>query len=115
MNSEINCKVRVAHTGKEACEMLFDSGEPLPAFIILALDLPELDGCGVLTRIRNHNETKRIPVIVLSNSNESSIAGACFDLHANSYVHKDPDLEVYETRLKLVLYYWIAVNRNVNT
>ena len=113
-NSEIDCEVRVARDGIEASHSLFDSGVPAPTLILLELDLPKLNGFELLARIRDHAETKRIPVIIFSTSGDQREVDRCFDLHANSYVIKDKDLDCYLTRLKLVLYYWIAVNRNAN-
>lgn len=113
-NSGIDCDVSVARDGVEACDILFD-GKPPPTLVLLELNLPKLNGFDVLARIREHDKTKRLTVIMLSNSEEQADVNRCFDLHASSYVHKDKDLECYETRLKLVLYYWMAVNQNANT
>jgi len=113
-NSEIDCSVQVARDGVEACHILFDSGDPSPDLILLELDLPKLHGFEVLTRIRGRENTKRLPVIVFSSSRTRPDVDKSFDLHANSFVWKDPDPESYETRLKLLLYYWIAVNKNGN-
>jgi len=110
--SEIDCDVQVARDGVEACHILFDSGDPAPALILLELDIPRLNGFEVLTRIRDRENTKRLPVIIFSSSGEQPEVDRSFDLHANSYVQKHSDLESYETRLKLLLYYWIAVNHN---
>ncbi len=113
-HSGIHCDVRVARDGAEACEALFGGANPAPSLILLALNMPIMDGFEVLTRIRANENTKRLPVVVFSNSDNQIDVDRCFDLHASSYVQKDKDLDCYETRLKLVLYYWIAVNRNGN-
>ena len=114
-HSEVDCEVRIARDGVEACAALFHTKEKLPNVILLELDLPKLDGFEVLTRIREHEETKRLTVIVFTHSKTIALEDKCYDLHANSFVQKDLDLDFYETRLKLLLYYWIAVNRNSNT
>ena len=113
-NSGVNCHLTVARDGVEACDILFN-GKPPFDLVLLDLNLPKLDGFEVLTRIRNHDATKRLTVVMLSASGEQADVQRCFDLHADSYVRKDTDLECHETRLKLVLYYWIAVNQNANT
>jgi len=110
--SEIDCDVRVARDGCEACHILFDSGDPAPALILLELNIPKLNGFEVLSRIRGREDTKRLPVIIFSSSGEQLEVDKSFDLHANSYVQKHLDPEIYETRLKLLLYYWMAVNQN---
>jgi two-component system response regulator len=114
-NSGMDCDVRVARDGVEACTILFESHEPPPTLILLDLNISKLSGFDVLTRIRAEEKTKRLPVIVFSATAEPSVIYKSFDLHANSFVQKDEDLECFETRLKLLLYYWIAVNKNVNT
>lgn len=112
--SEIGLDVRVARDGKEACHALFESDDPVPALILLELNLPKVSGLGVLSRIRGSDNTKRVPVIIFTSSGQRSDVEKSLDLHANSYVRKDLDPELYDTRLKLVLYYWTAVNLNGN-
>ena len=114
-NSGIECDVQVVRDGIEACLVLFDRTIPSPTLVLMELNLPKLNGCEVLCRIRNHFETKVMPVIIFTESNSISDIEHCLDLHANSYVVKDKDLERNETRLKLLLYYWVAVNQNVNS
>ena len=109
----IDCELIVAHDGVEACDLLF-GGRPAPALVLLELNLPKLNGFEVLARIRNCAATKRMTVVMLSESDEQSDVRRCFDLHASSYVHKDEDLECFESRLRLVLYYWMVVNQNAN-
>jgi two-component system response regulator len=112
-NSEIDCDVRIARDGAEACHTLFENGDAPPTLVLLALAVPKVDGFEVLARIRASEKTKRLPVIVYSASGKRADIDKCFDLCANSYVRKVKDLEINETRLKLALYYWIAVNQNV--
>jgi two-component system response regulator len=92
--------------------VLFANGRPPPFIILMELDLPKLSGFDVLARIRENEDTKRLPVVIFTDSTNQSDADRCYDLCANSYVQKDKDLDRFDTRLKLVLYYWMAVNRN---
>jgi len=114
-SSGIDCEVQVAHDGVEACQILFDSGDPPPSLVLVALRLPKLSGFEVLTRIRSHPDAKRLTVVAFSRSDDQADVDKWFELCGNSYVHKDKNFDLFETKLKLVLYYWIAVNRNVNT
>ena len=81
------------------------------ALILLDLHLPKLNGFEVLQRIRGREETKWLPVVVFSNSGQDEDVRMSCDLHANSYVQKDIDIDAYESRLKLLLYYWFGVHR----
>ena len=114
-NSETDCTLRVASDGIDACKILFESGNKLPSFILVELNAPRLNAFELLTLIRKRPETSRVPIIVLSRTGDDTVVSRCLDLGANSFVQKDVDLDLYEARLKLLLYYWIAVNRNVNT
>jgi CheY-like chemotaxis protein len=114
-SSETDCSLHVAKDGIDACKILFESGDRLPTFILIELNAPRINGFELLTLIRQRTETHRIPIIILSQNGDDSDVSRCLDLGANSYVQKDKDLDLYEARLKLLLYYWIAVNRNVNT
>lgn len=113
-SSEIDCTIVVARDGAEACHVLFDGHDPAPTFILLELGIPQPDGFEVLKRIRGCEATKRIPVIIFTKGGEQPTVDKSFELHANSFVEKDHDAAAYETRLKLLLYYWIAVNSYVN-
>ena len=114
-NSGISCEIIVADDGKKACDLLFDVENPLPTLVLLDLRLPTCDGFEVLARIRGNEHTKRLPVIIFSSTLDPLDIERCLDLHANSFVYKDKDFELFETRVKLILYYWIAVNKNVNS
>lgn len=108
--ADVGCNVQVARDGVEACNYLFESNNPAPFLVLLDLKMPRVDGFEVLERIRASESTKRLPVVVFSTSDEEQDVHKSFDMHANSFVQKALDPETYETRLRLVLYYWMAVN-----
>ena len=111
-HTDVGCKVHVCRDGAEACAFLFDGADKPPAIVLLDLNLPKIGGFEVLRRIRSLDRTKRLPVVILSSSDDKDDVDMCFDLHANSYVHKDVDAACYESSLKLLVYYWMAVNRS---
>jgi len=55
-------------------------------------EAPKLDGLGVLRRIRADERTRRLPVVVLTSSNEERDIVTSYDLGANSFVRKPVDL-----------------------
>src|SRR5215208_5855994 len=75
--SNIMNEVVVARDGEEALDYLFCRGkhiardiELLPAVVLLDLKLPKVTGIDVLRQIRQDQRTRRLPVVVLTSSNE---------------------------------------------
>ena len=110
--SDVPNIIRVARDGAEAIESLFgaSSGGHLPDLVLLDLKLPKVSGLEVLQRIRSEESTKTLPIVVLTSSDEDRDIKRCQALGANSYVRKCLDLDTYESQIKLLLYYWMAVD-----
>lgn len=66
---------------------------PRPDLILLDLNMPRLDGRGVLTRLRDHKSLRTIPVVVLSTSNAEEDVVRSYSLDANAYVSKPVDYD----------------------
>jgi len=87
--------ISVARDGQEALDYLFGRGEftdrasfPLPGLILLDLKLPKVCGLDVLREVKTSKKLKRIPVIVLTSSEDAIDINAAYDLGANSYLVK---------------------------
>lgn len=107
-----------ARDGREACGYLFEgkllgglSEHRLPDFIILDLKLPIMGGLEVLEKIRSTESTKRIPVVVLTSSDEAKDIERCYQLGVNSYVAKPVDFEKFVEAVKRIGNYWLETNR----
>ena len=74
-----------------------------PSLIVLDLDMPVLDGFGVLRRLKETPETADIPVIVLSGMQSPNDKVTAFDLGAVDYVTKPFDLMELRVRLRSAL------------
>ena len=85
--------------------------ENLPAVVLLDLKLPRVDGLEVLRRMRADEKTKRVPVVVLTSSNEDKDVIACYNLGANSYVRKPVRLLDFAEAIRLLVLYWLTVNK----
>lgn len=113
--SKITNEVVVARDGQEALDYLLgskDKPEPLmPTVVLLDLHLPKVDGLEVLQRIRAAERTKRLPVVVLTSSDEESDRLKSYSLGANSYVCKPVDFVDFAAAVRELGLYWLLLNR----
>ena len=104
-------EIVVARDGVEALAILHNEAHPLnPCVVLLDLKLPKLDGLGVLKRIREHPQTRTLPVVVLTSSAEDSDILATYDLGANSYVRKPVKMDEFARATAQLGLYWTIIN-----
>jgi two-component system, response regulator len=84
--------------------------KPLPQVVLLDLKLPRLDGLEVLRRLRAHERTKLLPVVILTSSNEEQDRIAGYALGANSYVRKPVDFNQFMEAARQLGLYWLILN-----
>lgn len=103
----------VVRTGEDAVAFLRREGHHVtalrPDLVLLDLNLPGLDGCGVLAEIRRDAELRSTPVVVLSSSAAPDDVVAAYRLGANCFVTKPLDLERYLATVRAIEQYWLAV------
>lgn len=104
--------IRVARDGAEAWDVLMTE-DPLPCLVLLDLKLPKLSGFEVLQRIRNHDRTRLLPVVMLTSSGEERDIFDSYNLHANSYVQKPVNFNQFIEAVSRLGLYWLVVNRPV--
>jgi two-component system, response regulator len=111
-------KVQVVRDGAEALDYLFATGEysgrdvrDQPTLVILDLKLPKIDGLEVLQRIREDKQTKMLPVVILTSSDETKDIVAGYDLKANSFVRKPVNFAEFSEAVGQVGLYWLAINQ----
>jgi CheY-like chemotaxis protein len=103
--------------GQEALDYLFRQGEfaqrneGIPRLVLLDLKMPRVDGMEVLAAVRAHEHTKRIPVVIMTSSQEESDVARSYDLGVNSYVVKPVDFNAMTELARQAGYYWLAINR----
>lgn len=110
-------RIVVARDGVEALDYLFASGphegrDPtlMPEVVLLDLKLPRIDGLDVLRRMRADDRTRRLPVVVLTSSNEDQDRLRSYDLGANSFVRKPVDFAQFVEAAHQLGLYWLIVN-----
>ena len=108
--NNISNEVVVARDGTEALAHLHNSGNGLPALVLLDLKLPKVDGLEVLRRIRAEPRTRLLPVVVLTTSKEEQDLLRSYDLGANSYVRKPVDFEQFSEAVRQLGLYWLLLN-----
>lgn len=111
-------QVVVVRDGEEALDYVFGRGKfgerdvrALPKVIFLDLQLPKLNGIEVLRSIRGDDRTRRIPVVLLTSSDEIQDMIDCYENGANSYINKPVDFNEFVDQVKLLGQYWLGVNR----
>lgn len=108
--SNVANEIIVARDGAEALALLFDKTKELPALVLLDLKLPKVDGLEVLKRIRADEETKLIPVVILTSSKEDEDLKNGYKLGCNSYIRKPVDFNQFAEAVKTLGLYWLVLN-----
>jgi CheY-like chemotaxis protein len=113
----ITNRVRHFLDGQSALDYLFRRGDfsdqqnsPHPHVILLDLRLPRVDGIDVLKAIKEDDDLKAIPVVVLTTSEaEKDVARAYYN-HANSYLVKPVGFEEFKRLMDDLGFYWLGWN-----
>ena len=115
-NNIVN-NIVVKRDGVEALDYLFGTGShadlearDMPQLILLDLKLPKLDGLEVLKRIREREETRFIPIVVLTTSNEQQDIMKSYEDGANSYIRKPVDFDQFVDSVRQLGMYWLMLN-----
>ena len=107
----------VHHTedGIEAMSFLRNEGKyadaPRPDLILLDLNMPRMDGRDVLKTIRDDDDLKAIPVVVLTTSDEESDVMTAYGLFSNAYIVKPVDVEKFFEVIRDIDAFWFRIVR----
>lgn len=120
-NGGLANKVLWVKDGQEALDYLFRHGEyaqrveGVPRLVLLDLKMPRVDGIEVLEAVKADQSTRRIPVVIMTSSQEESDVARSYDLGVNSYVVKPVDFNALTDIARQAGYYWLAINRTPST
>ena len=78
--------------------------------VLLDLKLPRLDGLEVLRKIREDENTRTLPVVILTSSREKRDIAEAYKLGVNSYVVKPVGFDNYVKTISSLAFYWSVVN-----
>lgn len=112
--ASVACDLTAVERGSQALELLEDRS-PEEAFdlVLLDLDLPDLAGHDVCARVRSQLDRGRVPIVVLTSSDEEADVRASYRAGANSHVTKAIDFQTFRSDLEGILSYWLDVNQAV--
>ncbi len=110
---KVRNSLHVVMDGEEAMAFLRNEGEytdaPRPDLILLDLNLPRKDGREVLAEIKDDDDLKCIPVVVLTTSQAEEDVARTYNLHANCYITKPVDLEQFLNVVRSIEDFWLSV------
>ena len=92
--------------GQAVLDYLFSEGayhgqaEPRPLLMLLDLNMPGLSGLQVLERIKSDERTRRIPVIILTTTDDQREMSRCYDLGCNLYITKPVQYEDFASAIR---------------
>jgi CheY-like chemotaxis protein len=96
--------VRHFTDGTSALQFLFDAPDgPAkngPALVLLDLNLPDMSGTDILTRMKSEGPLKRTPVVVLTTTDDKVEIQRCYDLGANVYITKPVNYEAFSQAIR---------------
>lgn len=119
--SNLTSSVQVLRDGAEALEYLRHTGryadrkgEERPKLVLLDLKLPLVDGLTVLRQLKADDQTKMIPVVVMTTSNHEHDLVESYRLGVNSYIQKPVDFDKFIDVVRQLGRFWLFINKAPN-
>jgi len=112
--SRIKTVMSVVRNGQEAMDFLFKKGEyenaQRPDLILLDINIPIYNGHQVLKKIKETDNLKKIPVIILTTSSNPKDVNLAYENHTNSYVKKPLDMDEFLEAIKQMEQFWLQLS-----
>lgn len=111
-DGNVDHRLTVIHDGRRALDYLERLQDPEsdaelePDLILLDLNLPGIDGCQVLTKIKNDPLLRIIPVVVLTTSRRDEDVLQTYQAGANTYIQKPAEYPRYRDLVVTLRQYW---------
>lgn len=104
--------------GEEALNFIFAKGEfsnrsiqNQPKVVLLDLKMPKVDGLEVLKEVRENDETKDLPIVILTSSKEEEDLVKSYKLGVNSFIVKPVEFESFTNAVAKIGMYWVLLNQ----
>ncbi len=117
---QVNLADKLVHLedGQEILDYLFGEGQYAgrnisnkPKVILLDIKMPKVDGIEVLKQLKANENTKKIPVVIMTSSNEERDMIAAYSLGVNSYIVKPMDFAGFFKAVSELGLYWLITNK----
>ncbi len=102
----VNNEIVPLTDGTSAMAYLFGSGATgsrvaqRSLLVLLDLNLPDMSGIDILKRIKEDEHLRRVPVVVLTTTDDKREIQRCYDLGCNVYITKPVDYEGFATAIR---------------
>lgn len=99
-------EIILVDNGKKAVDFLFRNGEYVGVeqlahlLVLLDLNLPVLDGYQVLKTIKADERTRKIPIVILTTTDNPHEISKCYELGCNIYVTKPVEYEQFADAMR---------------
>jgi chemotaxis family two-component system response regulator Rcp1 len=111
--SKILNNLSVVVDGVEAIDFLRKKGKyassPRPDLILLDLNLPRKNGREVLAEVKSDEKLKRIPVVIMTVSDDEKDILLTYNSHANCYIKKPLDFEQFNQVVHCIENFWFTI------
>lgn len=119
LESKLNLDIDTVIDGEKAMDYLHENlnndKERLPDLIILDLNMPRKDGREVLKEIKEHEELRLIPVVIMTTSENEEDVKFAYKNHANSYISKPVDMEQFTKIVSSINDFWLTIVKLPNS
>ncbi|MCA9300408.1 MAG: response regulator [Phycisphaerales bacterium] len=102
------CEIVRCRDGVDALGWLHDV-ERLPDLVLLDLNLPRIDGLGVLETMKGDGRMRLVPVVVMTTSTNPQDREQALARYANNVMTKPLDLDEFNASIELLCAYWFRV------
>lgn len=112
-NGKVRNRVVWVQDGEQAIDLLHRKGTfaqaRRPDLILLDWYLPKINGWDVLAHLKEDPELKRIPVVIMTSSQQEQDVVKAYNLHANCFVNKPVDVREFITVVRSIEDFWLTV------
>lgn len=114
--SQLANEIIVTRDGEEALDYIFARGRfegrntGDPAVVLLDLKLPKIDGHEVIQKVKESEDARHIPIVVLTSSREERDLVESYSKGVNSFVVKPVDFQAFFDAIQDIGMFWAVIN-----